>query len=100
MTEDPTYQLIKEQLARFQDQLTARITLLEQRLEHQAALNQDRTSALLETTKTLRDDLRDHESRLRSLADTAATSRTWQSILSGSGFLTGLSALLKSFLGS
>jgi len=99
MEDDPIYQLVKEQLARIQDSVNARLSLLEQRIDHQATLNSDRSSSLLETTRSLRDDLRDHESRLRSLADSAATARTWQSILSGGGALTGIAALIRSFFG-
>ena len=99
MEEDPLYLLVKEQLARIQDQFSARISHLEERQNYQSQLTQERTSSLQEASKSLRVDLKDHEDRIRSLTDSATTARTWQSLLSGTGFLTGVAALIRAFFG-
>jgi len=99
MEEDPLYLLVKEQLARIQDQSTARISHLEGLLQHQNQLTQERILSLQEITRSLRVDMKDHEDRIRSLTDSATTARTWQSLLSGTGFLTGVAALLRAFFG-
>jgi len=99
MEEDPLYLLVKEQLARIQDQSSARINHLDQLLQHQNQLTQERILSLQEITRILRIDMKDHEDRIRSLTDSATTARTWQSLLSGTGFLTGVAALLRAFFG-
>jgi len=99
MEEDPLYLLVKEQLARIQDQSTARISHLDELLQHQNQLTQERVQSLQEITRSLRVDMKDHEDRLRSLTDSATVARTWQSLLSGAGFLTGIAALVRAFFG-
>jgi ElaB/YqjD/DUF883 family membrane-anchored ribosome-binding protein len=111
MEEDPLYLLVKEQLARIQDRFDARSTHLEEMLQHQSQLSQERISSLLENTKTLRDDLRDldkslrelshdHETRIRELTDSATASRTWQSLFTGGATLTSIAAFIRAFFGS
>jgi hypothetical protein len=99
MEEDPLYLLIKEQLSRIQDRFDARSIHLEEMLHHQSQISQDRIFSLLENTKTLRDDLRDHETRIRSLTDSATTSRTWQNLFTGGSLLTAIAAFIRAFFG-
>jgi hypothetical protein len=68
-------------------------------LHHQSQISQDRIFSLLENTKTLRDDLRDHETRIRSLTDSATTSRTWQNLFTGGSLLTAIAAFIRAFFG-
>lgn len=99
MEEDPLYLLIKEQLSRVQDRFDARSAHLEEMLQHQSQISQDRISSLSENTKSLRDDLRDHETRIRSLTDSATTSRTWQTLFTGGGLLASIAAFIRAFFG-
>ena len=100
MEDDPLYQLVKEQLARIQDQFNARAAHIEEKLDFQTQLAQERISSLQESNKSLHSDLRDHETRIRTLTDSATAARTWQSLFSGVGFLTGVAALIRAFFGS
>jgi hypothetical protein len=79
-------------------------------LHHQSQISQERISSLLENTKTLRDDLRDnkknlldtlndHETRIRSLTDSATTARTWQTLFTGGGLLASIAAFIRAFFG-
>jgi len=110
MEEDPLYLLVKEQLARIQDRFDARSTHLEEMLQHQSQISQERISSLSENTKTLRDDLRDHEkdlradlddheTRIRSLTDSATSSRTWQNLFTGGGLIASIAAFIRAFFG-
>ena len=99
MEDDPLYLLIKEQLARIQDQFSARAAHLEEKLDHQAQMTQERTSFLQETTKSLRDDLRDHETRIRTLTDSATAARTWQTLFTGGGLIASIAAFIRAFFG-
>jgi len=110
MEEDPLYLLVKEQLSRIQDRFDARSAHLEEMLQHQSQISQERISSLSENTKTLRDDLRDHEkdlrdklddheTRIRSLTDSATTSRTWQNLFTGGSLLTAIAAFIRAFFG-
>jgi predicted RNase H-like nuclease (RuvC/YqgF family) len=100
MDEDPFYQLVKEQLAHIQDQFASRITHLEEKLDHQSEMTKERTSALQETVKQLHVYLTDHETRIRSLTDSATSARTWQTLFTGGSLLASITALLRAFLGS
>jgi ElaB/YqjD/DUF883 family membrane-anchored ribosome-binding protein len=110
MEEDPLYLLVKEQLSRIQDRFDARSAHLEEMLQHQNQISQERISSLLENTKTLRDDLRDldkslrelshdHETRIRNLTDSATVSRTWQNLFTGGSLLTAIAAFIRAFFG-
>jgi len=46
MEDDPLYQLVKEQLARIQDQFNARAAHIEEKLDFQTQLAQERISSL------------------------------------------------------
>jgi predicted RNase H-like nuclease (RuvC/YqgF family) len=99
MEEDPLYLVIKEQLSRIQDRFDARSAHLEEMLKHQSQISRERISSLLENNQTLRVDLRDHETRIRALTDSATTSRTWQSLFTGGATLTSIAAFLRAFFG-
>jgi uncharacterized coiled-coil protein SlyX len=99
MDENPFYQLVKEQLGRIQDQFASRTAQLEEKLAHQEEMTKERTSALQEIVQAQRDDLRDHETRIRSLTDSATSSRTWQTLFTGGSLLASITALLRAFLG-
>ncbi len=86
--------LIAEQLRRFQDNLTARLELLEQRMAHNSALMSEQISSLRSALQDVKTDLADHEARIRSNTDSASGFR----MLFGGAGLASFIALVKSFL--
>lgn len=98
MSDDPEIHLITEQLRRMQDQLAAQINLLNVKVDHNNELAQQRSAHIQEQIQSLLSDSHDHEQRIRNLSDSATTFKTWTSLSSGGGFLTGFIAILRSFL--
>jgi len=94
---DAETNLLTEQLSRMQDHLTAQINLLNVKVEHNEQLASQRMTYVQEQIKNLISDTHDHEQRIRALNDSATTFKTWTSLSSGGGFLTGLIAIIRSF---
>ena len=95
MTEsNPETALVAEQLRRFQDNLDARLKLLEQRLDHNMALTSEQLTSLRSALQDVKNDLSDHETRIRSNSDAASGFR----LITGGASLTSIIALIKSFI--
>lgn len=99
MDEDPLVLLVKEQLARFQDQLISRLKTLEANQVHYRELTDFRIKGLSNLQDTVVADIDDHEKRIRSLNDSAVASRTWQSLFLGGSTIASITALVRSFFG-
>ncbi len=98
-TDDPIYQLILERLEHFQAAFEARFKLVEMNIEHFQQMNGQQISVLKTDLGNLRKDLEDHESRLRTLTDSAVTFRTWSNLFSGGSLAASLTALFRAFFG-
>ncbi len=96
---DPIYQLVIERLDHFQAAFEARFKLMEMNVEHFQKLNDQQVSTLKADLAQLRKDLEDHESRLRTLTESAVTFRTWSNLFSGGSLAASLTALFRAFFG-
>lgn len=98
-SDDPIYQLVIERLDHFQAAFEARFKLMEMNVEHFQKLNDQQISTLKADLAQLRKELEDHESRLRTLTESAVTFRTWSNLFSGGSLAASLTALLRAFFG-
>jgi hypothetical protein len=89
--------LLAEQLARYQDRFEAYLKSLEVQINHNQAMNNERLETLRSNIQTLSNSTVDHETRIRSLTDSAVTFRTWTTLISGSALITGSISLIRSF---
>ncbi len=98
-SDDPLYQLVMERLERFEAAFEARFKLMEMNVEHFQKLNEQQAATFKADLAQLRKDLDDHESRLRTLTESAVTFRTRSNLFSGGSLAASLTALLRAFFG-
>lgn len=100
MAEDQTQAaLIAEQLGRFKDQLNARMDRLEASLSHHAELGGEQARSIRSELGDMRDALKDHESRLRTVTDGVTTFKTWSGLASGGSSILAVVAFVKALVG-
>jgi hypothetical protein len=90
--DEKTAALLTEQLRHANHLLGARIKVLETRLTHTQALNNQRL-ALLES------QIRDHETRLRAATEGVTQFKLFSGLASGGSGLMSLAAVIKAFFG-
>ncbi len=88
---DKSEALLTEQLRHVNSLLLNHIKTLEARLSHQQAINQQRL-ALLE------EQMRDHETRIRSATEGVAQFKLFSGLASGGSGIAALIALIRSFM--
>ena len=91
MENDPSTQLLTEQLKHLNTLYKARMDALEEKLNHSKQISDHRLSALENTT-------RDHETRIRDATQGVTQFKLFSGLASGSSSLMSLVALLKAFL--
>jgi hypothetical protein len=98
--DDIQVQLIAEQLNRIKDNTDARLKRLETSLEHYQALDREKLDFIRAEISKLKDDLKDHETRLRTMDDTVISFKTTATIMqAGQAALTLIAASLAAWLG-
>ncbi len=90
--EDKSAALLTEQLRHANNLLQAKLRTLETRLTHQQAMNNQRLG-------TLEEQVRDHETRIRSATEGVTQFKLFSGLASGGSGLMSLVAILKAFLG-
>ena len=98
MDEDQV-KLIAEQLARFKEQLNSRVDRVEESLAHHAALEKEVLSAVKADQAAIKEDLKDHETRLRAVTDGVTTFKTWSGLASGGSTVLAVVAFVKALIG-
>lgn len=96
---DPQVQLVAEQLRRLRDNIESRMERIEAGMNHRATLENERWRAYQLQLEALRQQVQDHEARLRDVRDGVTSYRTWSTLTGGGSLLTALIALLRAFLG-
>lgn len=96
--DDSQAQLIAEQLGRLRDSIFSRLDQLEERLNHHKELEAEQVQSIRKELAELRETTKDHEARLRANTDGVTRFQVWTSLASGGGLVTGLGAIIKSFL--
>jgi hypothetical protein len=91
--------LLAEQLARYQDRFEAHLKSLETQISHNQAMNLELLVNLRSDMQNLHNSSADHETRIRSLTDSAVTFRTWSALFSGSSLIAASVALIRSLFG-
>jgi len=91
--------LIAEQLARFRDQLNARMDRLETSLSHHSELGGERALSIRDELGYMRETLKDHEARLRTVTDGVTTFKTWSGLASGGSSILAVVAFVKALIG-
>ena len=91
MENDPSTQLLTEQLKHLNTLYKARMDALEEKLNHSKQISDHRLSALENTT-------RDHETRIRDATQGVTQFKLFSGLASGGSSLMSLVALLKAFL--
>ena len=76
----------------------ARFTIVELNVKHLQELNVQTADTLKSDLISLRSTMTDHETRLRSLTDSAVTFRTWQNLLTSGALTASLTAFIRSFM--
>ena len=97
--DDAQAQLLREQLGRFTDNINSRFDALEERLRHHTDLDIEKTASIKSALADLTADVKDHETRLRSVTDGVTTFRTWSGLASGGSSIMAIVAFVKSFIG-
>lgn len=98
--DDTQAQLIAEQINRIKDNIDARLKRLETSLEHYQALDREKLDFTRSEITKLKDDLKDHEARLRSMDDIVTTQKTYQTIATaGQAALTLIASAIAAWLG-
>jgi hypothetical protein len=97
--DDATAQLIAEQLGRFKDALEARIGCLEDDQAHNKELTAEKLQAIKDDIAQVKEVQKDHETRLRSVADSVISLRTTGGLIqAGQAALTILAASIAAWL--
>jgi len=92
--------LIAEQLGRFKDLLEARIKRLEDDRDYTKELTNEKLTAIKDDISQVKSNLQDHETRLRTVADSVISLRTTGSLIqAGQAALTLIAATLAAWLG-
>ena len=98
--DDTQAQLIAEQINRIKDNIDARLKRLEISLDHYQALDREKLDFTRAEIIKLKDDLKDHETRIRSMDDTVTTQKTYQTIATaGQAALTLIASAIAAWLG-
>ncbi len=98
--DDPSAQLISEQLGRFKDLIEARINRLEDDQVHNKELTAEKLQAIRDDIVLVKSIQADHETRLRSAADAVISLRTTGGLIqAGQAALTILAASVAAWLG-
>ncbi len=96
---DAAAQLIAEQLGRFKDALEARIQRLEDDQSHNKELTSEKLTAIKDDIALVKSNQADHETRLRSVADSVISLRTTGGLIqAGQAALTILAASIAAWL--
>ncbi len=90
--------LIAEQLGRMQDAFKGRMDALEEQLRHHTELDAERASAIKETLADLKEQVKDHEQRIRAATDGVTSFRVWSGLAAGGSGIVSVIAFIKSFL--
>jgi hypothetical protein len=98
--DDPSAQLIAEQLGRFKDHFEARIRRLEDDQAHTQELSAEKMTSIKEDIAQVKTLLQDHETRLRSVTDAVISLRTTGGLIqAGQALLTLVAATIAAWLG-
>lgn len=95
--ENPQTALIAEQLARFQDNMLARMQSQAESLTHHKQLEDERHSQMAATLADLRARSDDYETRIRALTDAVTQYKTLAALATGGGALSVI-ALIREIL--
>ena len=92
--------LIAEQLSRLKDNIDARLKRLETSLEHYQALDREKLAFTHSEISKLKEDLKDHENRIRTMDDIVISFKTTTTIMqAGQAALTLIAAAIAAWLG-
>lgn len=97
--EDTDVKLLAEQLGRFQDQIRARMDLLDVNLAHQAAINDVKFESSAKELGGMQVAVNDHETRIRAATDGVTTFKAWVGLASGGSVVLSIIGFLKAMFG-
>jgi hypothetical protein len=98
--DDPSVQLIAEQLGRFKDHFEARLGRLEDDQAHSKELTAEKMTTIKDDITQVKVLVQDHETRLRLAADAVISLRTTGGLLqAGQALLTLIAASIAAWLG-
>jgi len=91
--------LLTEQILHLNDNLNAKLKLLEELINHMDSRQNERIESLRCDIKDLRTILTDHELRLRSATDGVTQFKTWSGLSGGGSLIISAAALIRSIFG-
>jgi predicted nucleic acid-binding Zn-ribbon protein len=98
--EDSQALLIAEQLNRLKDNIDARLKRIEATIDHFQTLESEKLLAVKAELKSMKDDISDHETRIRTVDDAVISLKTISTIAqAGQAALTLIAASLAAWLG-
>ncbi len=96
--DDAQARLIAEQLGRLSDSLNSRMAAIEESIKHHTELDTEKIQSIRDILADIKDQVKDHEQRIRTATDGVTSFRVWTGLSSGGSGLMSVIALIKSFL--